>query len=266
MEVPHGNSPSWSAMLTVYLDESGQEREGFVVIAGFLGNKSQWDEFPCKWSAALGTQRKSLHMSNLRFRTSDEALLPRLGAVPYNCGLTPVFGSVNVADYADLVKGTVAEIHGAGYCVALAPLVGNLRRYIPKDERITLVFEVQKTYDQCRDSILEHVSKMPIFRMKDGSSQLAGWTTVPKGSIPHTELADYLSFHLRHRAEDPTSLKCRWTTPIIGSGKLVGQHLSKEQARSIYAYGDKNTKLKDGQVKQLKTEMYEQNFNPWKLK
>jgi hypothetical protein len=97
-------------MMTAYVDESGHESANWMFIAGFLGSEDQWKDFVPKWKAALGPQRKSLHMNELRWnRECTKHLLARLGPVPQGSKLTPVFGGVKYGDYAELTAGTENE-------------------------------------------------------------------------------------------------------------------------------------------------------------
>lgn len=93
--------------ITAYLDESGHSGLGHVVVAGFFANESQWAAFAPAWEQAL-KPRKSLHMRKLRWKHSRaQRLLAKLGPIPYKYDLRPVFGSVFVKDYYDLVENTL---------------------------------------------------------------------------------------------------------------------------------------------------------------
>ena len=92
--------------ITAYLDESGHSGLGHVVVAGFFGNESQWAAFAPAWEQAL-KPKKSLHMRKLHWNhPRAQRLLARLGPIPYKYDLRPVFGSVFVKDYYDLVENT----------------------------------------------------------------------------------------------------------------------------------------------------------------
>jgi hypothetical protein len=75
-------------MMTAYIDESGHEGKGWMFLAGYLGNEDQWKTFVPAWKAGLGPQRKSLHMTDLRWnKDRTKHLLKRLGPIPEGCGL-----------------------------------------------------------------------------------------------------------------------------------------------------------------------------------
>src|ERR1700740_1146165 len=108
------------AMLTAYLDESGiHSGDHLCVVAGFVGNEAQWTSFAEKWIAALG-RRTNLHMRSLRWNKVKRIrpLLQRLGSIPYDRNLMPVFGGVWQRDYEAVVKGKVRETFTSPYMLA----------------------------------------------------------------------------------------------------------------------------------------------------
>ncbi len=133
-------------MLTAYLDETGHETKDWMFVAGFLGDRQQWKRLVPLWTEALG-QRKHLHMSDLRWnKRQTQQLLQRLGPIPDKCGLKPVVGGVRVKHYEDLLAGTPAQKLLKGYIVCIYPLVVNVLRAIPRNERLEIVFEQQSEY------------------------------------------------------------------------------------------------------------------------
>jgi hypothetical protein len=56
---PHDCPPERVFVLTAYLDESGHEGQGMMVLAGFLGDDGQWRECEKKWKRALGKKNCS---------------------------------------------------------------------------------------------------------------------------------------------------------------------------------------------------------------
>ena len=143
-------------MIHAYLDESGQQDNDYVVIAGHIGYTSQWSRFVDCWNGALGEQRKRLHMNSLRWSNhSTERLLKRLGPIPVECGLKRLIGGVRVSDYEDLVVGPKAKAAMKGYaCSVLSVGVSLLLCDVPDGERFELVFEQQhpvcvRTYGLC---------------------------------------------------------------------------------------------------------------------
>jgi hypothetical protein len=223
-------------MMRAYLDESGHESKGWVFVAGFLGTEDQWTDFVPKWKIGLGPQRKSLHMSRLRWKNDrTRRLLARLGPIPHECGLEAVIGGVRVADYDDLVVGTEDEHILKGYMAALTPLVLNVLRGIPKDERVEFVFEEQREYHESIDMVMAIASRMdrPHTMTSDGLPKIAKWGFVPKGSTVMTDPADYIAFALREDHIDHGSKKAQWSSPILSSGSRngIGLIMNREQAR-----------------------------------
>jgi hypothetical protein len=237
-ESPEDDPPRWLLVLKAYLDESGQESKDLVVIAGFLGNEDAWTNLVSPWKAALGPQRKSLHMHDLRFKKKSEMLmLKRLAPLPVSCGLIPLHGGVRVRDYEDLLPDSnfFYKLH-SGYISALFALVASVLFWLPNDERVELLFEQQDTYFWLANLILGFISgsHLPACRTKDGKPKIAKWGQVPKGSTPLTEPADFFSFSMLHRERDPDSLKSTWCLPLlesVESVKTIGHTRTKEQAR-----------------------------------
>jgi hypothetical protein len=220
--IPHDRPPRWLFVLTAYLDESGQESKDYVFIAGFLGNDEQWKQFANDWKIGLGA-RHGLHMSRLRWAHPKkiEPLLKRLGPIPHNCGLEPLLGGVRVSDYDDLVKGTISEKLMAGYMTALYPLVIQMLKVVPSDERVELVFESQDRYEALVNSMLTNLCavKDPHFFMSDGiTPKLANWKFVPKSSTMLTQPADFFAYTATQLYRDENSVKSRLCMPICPKG------------------------------------------------
>lgn len=237
--IPHDNPPRWLFVLTAYLDESGQESNAYVFIAGFLGNDEQWRKCAEQWKAALGP-RKGLHMSRLRWGhpRKVEKLLRRLGPIPHECGLEPLLGGVRVSDYEDLVKGTIDEQLMAGYIAALYPLVIQMLKVVPADERVEIVFESQDRYAPLVELMLRNLAKTrdSQFLTSDGLPKLASWRFVPKSSTVLTQPADFFAYGVTQIYRDDKSEKSRLCMPIFPAGnhsEAVGKVMPRKQIRGI---------------------------------
>jgi hypothetical protein len=55
--IPDDKPPKALLMLTAYLDESGQEQDDWMFIAGFMGDDAAWQKFVPLWTKAIGPQR-----------------------------------------------------------------------------------------------------------------------------------------------------------------------------------------------------------------
>jgi hypothetical protein len=226
--------PTTLLMLHAYIDESGQEQQkDYMCIAGFAGTQEQWAKFRELWASAIAP-RSNLRMANVRFnRDSERLMLERAGSVPKMCGLTEVFGAVKVADYADLVVGDLEdEMVFKGYLACCMPLLTNLLRGIPDDERVEVVFERQCAYGPALALVLEM-----ILANADKSSvalsywsKLAKWSFIPQGS-PLLEASDYLCYALTETHRDPESTKAKWCRPILVNGN--GHNFSRQWPRAI---------------------------------
>lgn len=256
-------------MLSVYLDECGQETKGLVIVSGFVGDEDAWRGCSRLWREGFrGNQRKSLHVSELKFKfQSERKLLARLGPIPEECGLKRVSGSVNVADYYDLVKGTVAELHAHGYSLALAPLQLAIEAAIPKDECYELIFEEQTALGFYRDKMLGLLvnisSRHPAVKSGEKKVQLVSWKTMTKRQTCLFEPADYLCYHIAHQAADPGSVRSDWTRPIMGNGDISIRHLTREFARHLFSIAPSLTPQDTTELEEFKRQIRRGEYDPW---
>lgn len=216
--------------ITAYLDESGHSGLGHVVVAGFFENESQWAAFAPAWEQAL-KPRKSLHMRKLRWKHSQaQRLLAKLGPIPYKYDLRPVFGSVFVKDYYDLVENTLHRVRLGGYVSSFFSIIEALNRLCPGHETVRIVCEIQKQYESFLRNmfwnftrILAHPTK-PYFKSID---------FVTKDETMLTQPADYLAFAIAKYLEDPKSKKTVWSRPIVHGQDIHGRLLTREQIRKV---------------------------------
>lgn len=233
---PHDAPPKRLLMLTAYVDETGHESTEHVIVAGFMGNDEQWKNLASEWRRGLGN-RKAIHLKELRWRSKSNyrvrELLERLGPIPRQCGLIPVFGGVRVSDYADLLSGSLVKKINKGYLLCLYPLIARVLSTLQGEERLKLVCEENWQYEVFT-KVIELVCGAfahSIFRTPSGLPRLAGIEFIPKASSSLTQPADYLAFAILQQHRDPTSLKARWTLPIIGDGKGIGKFMGRAELR-----------------------------------
>lgn len=204
-------------MLTAYIDESGFGDKDIIVLGGFFGTDHQWAKCGQRWTAALG-KRKSLHMKRLRWKNSAriKPLLEKLGPIPHECGLTPVWTRLRTSDYADLVEDTsVSRKLSHGYFIGAQflglVLIGFTRLL---GERMKIVFEYNEQFAKITPYIIEMYDK--VFDLKYGTVPcLAGVEVVPKESTCLTQPADYLTYARLQQLRDPHSLRSRLCAPIL---------------------------------------------------
>jgi hypothetical protein len=224
-------------MITVYLDESGQsERNSIMVLAGFWGNKEQWDALVPDWVSCLG-KRKSLHMKTLRLNSKTGAargkiLLDRLGPLPHKHKLTPLFAAVKVSDYSDLIEDTKSEREFTGYRVCLVAVMQRLSKYIPAHESIKLVCEDQHEYEIPARQAFRQVRVTPPISSPD-RPYFSGIEFIPKHSSVLTEPSDFLAYAIAEGYNrGVNSRKAKLCKPIIGpSGQVYGLLLEREWLR-----------------------------------
>jgi len=230
-------------MLIAYLDESGHETKDWMFVAGFLGDRRQWEQMSPLWTTALG-QRRRLHMKGLRWKQDRTLqLLERLGPIPDKCGLKPVVGGVRVKDYEDLLSGTPAQKLLKGYIVCIYPLVINVLRAIPRNERLEIVFEEQQEYQPYTELALSAIVSLrdqrpDWFLTDDRQLKLAKWSFVPKDSTIFTQSADYFVYALRQLYQHRHSKKTEWCRPILksGNGEGFGAVMTRKQIRQSMIY------------------------------
>jgi hypothetical protein len=103
--------------------------------------------------------------------------------IPRDCGLRLCIGGVNVQDYDDLIIGTMAEKALKGYQAALTPMVIQVLRAVPPNDRIEFVFEQQREYEDAVAATIWFAAKTDLDykRTNEGLPKLANWYFVPKG-------------------------------------------------------------------------------------
>jgi hypothetical protein len=218
--IPFGHPPKWLLMLTAFVDETTQEqREGFMFVAGYVGDEPAWRRVEKCWLAAIAP-RDHLHMNRLRFaRESERQMLLRVAAISKECGLTPIFGGVRQADYLDLVEGSEEERRLAGYLICVFPLIIGTLRNIPKNERLEITFSRQDRYWPLAELAVATIAKAryyPPILMSDGRPKLAHWHAAPQQSEEAlTEIADAFCYALLQAWRDKKSRRAQWCKPIL---------------------------------------------------
>ncbi|MBK9949830.1 MAG: hypothetical protein IPP12_22105 [Nitrospira sp.] len=223
-------------MYTAYLDETGQQSNGWVFVAGFMGNEAQWEDFIPKWKFALGPQRRRLHMNALRWnRPSTRELLLRLSQIPAESGLTGIVGGVRYSDYGDLVSGTVVEKLSEGYLWSLFPLVETVLKAIPENKQLRLVFDDQPIYRNRALDVLSMIAdespNHSEWMTSAGVPKLAKWEFVTKESTILLDPSDYYASAWAHYYRDQSSQKAQWCLPLLNATTWVGKILNREEIR-----------------------------------
>lgn len=251
-------------MFTAYLDESGQEQDDWMFVAGFFGTEDQWNSLRGKWVEAIAP-RKHLHLTSLRFKKDCvKNTLAKAGPLPVSCGLIPMIGGVRQKDYMDLLSGTRDQKVLNGYVNCASFAVINAMRSLPPGESLEVVFEQQPRYGWMNDVAMQVIADddHPELILPNGKSKLASWRSVPKGSTNLTEPADYLAFALRHSWGNANSQKTRLCRPMLDSceDKAVGKIMTRDEIRQITAGGYIERVIEDvrgGRVPFMKPSEYE---------
>jgi hypothetical protein len=236
-ETPHNNPPKWALMLTAYFDESFQDGEGYVVMAGFIGDKDSWSQLEAEWKVGLG-KKPSLHMKRLNWKYGSryKKLLETLGAIPHACGLQPVFAAVRMTDY-DIARSIPKKLRH-GYYVSLAAAIVATMGNLPKGERIKFVFETQVVFARIREAAIHYISRMPEYRGRKNRKIIAGSESIPKCIL--LEPSDYLAYALLQTLIDKKSEKAQLCSPILKQGKKrIGGILSRNEVIKILPFDKK---------------------------
>jgi hypothetical protein len=224
--------------ITAYLDESQvTEETKHVVIAGFYGENANWDALGDGWMGALKPRgRKSLHMTDLRWNSVGsekkiKPLLEKLGSLPYEHKLTPIYGATKVNHFADLLKTDPEKAAFAGYIVCFSQILGKLCVHLPAHASLRVICEAQTKYQELAGKMFHLVARW--MAKKPENPWLDEFGTVPKGSTFMTEPADYLAFAIGKFLDENGTKKDSWCRPIfngIDPNKIV-EVFNKEQAR-----------------------------------
>jgi hypothetical protein len=239
-------------VFTAYLDESGQEQDDWMFIAGYVGGEAAWGKFPGLWAKALGSQRTHLHMNRLRFiKLHEQRMLARAALVPKQCGLTPILVTSRVKDYADMLTLEGDGLIHAAYIMCCKAAVFAALRVVPSNERLEIVLERQDRYGLIAEQEIERISKSTevpeVLLMEDGKTpKLANWRFIEKKDSVLCEPADYLAYAFLQYARNKTSVKSRWTYPIIAADPKAGfsAAVQRETAKIVIANQRKDKILK----------------------
>jgi hypothetical protein len=214
-------------MLTAYLDESGHEGKDLVILAGFLGTDPQWAKCETDWKSVLEQrQRKHLHMKRLYWSkpASVGKLLTELGPIPHAAGLQAVFSAVKVADYEDIVDGTLMQKLIKGYVITLLGVVDVISKHIPEDEPFKLVLEVQREYAAAAYQIYLGSGDR---RTPDGRRKWVSLEYIGKDESVLAEPADFLAYAQVQQYRDINSVRSKLCEPILKNTRpaLARNHL-----------------------------------------
>jgi len=251
-ETPHDNKPDLMLNITTYIDESQHVGPGHAVVAGFWGTEDQWNGFVSAWEAGLGN-RKALHMNGLRWNARGAKklvrdLLARLGPIPAEHGLCPVYGAVKVGDYLDLVAGeSDFNKRLCGYVMDLLRIFVTLNSQVPAHGKIKIVCEQQNTYEPLARGLFEVFAKMA------ARDPYCPWFNsiefVPKDATSLTQPSDFLAFAMGKYLDECGGKKDLWCRPIFGHmkpNKIPGCVYTRDRARFLVSAIIKNSK--DGRL------------------
>ena len=198
------------------------------MVAGYVGNQAQWASFASDWIKILGP-RENLHMRRLRWNSGSRKLLADLAPIPDRYNLQRVIGGLWMSDYEDLAKGRISEKVANPYMIAAQICIVEVLRIIGQNERISFVFDRQRTYENVMQSL---------FKLIFETSNTDDRVVVPpifkdKSQTVCLDPADFLAFQVREYKTNPDSPKARAGMPILGDGTVAGYIYSREQLRDF---------------------------------
>jgi hypothetical protein len=214
-------------VLTAYFDESGNDKEGWFFVAGFIGDDAAWRTTSEEWPKAIFPLPR-LHMNKLHLCESKahrkKELLERAGLVSKRCGLTPIVAGVRHSDYIDLIQGSKLERLFPSYLLCCVAAVIQALRFIPEGERLEIVYEQQTVHEERLTMAMGQLSDLhiPQLSLADGTHRLANWRFAPKRSTNLTEPSDYLAYALLQQWRDPGSWKAKLCRPILDAHNQEG--------------------------------------------
>lgn len=237
-------------MIYGYFDESGENGDGFFVVAGFVGRRKDWKTFLSLWREGLGN-RSSLHLKDLRLGSSrypnrHKDLLTRLGSIPRRSNLIGFAGSVRTSDYADKIKGTIAEIGLSGYSVALIAMVDAIleSKRISKRDRIEFTFEDQFHFAIPRAATFRDLRQAKHYKTHHGKSRVGRDSAMAASTI--LEASDYLSYAILQQLIDPGSQKAKLTAPILEASQPINHvEMTKDNVEQLIqqVYSDRGEEI-----------------------
>lgn len=236
-ETPHDCRPERMFVLTAYLDESGHEGNGLIIMAGFLGDAEQWAACEAGWKAALG-KRKHLHMQELRWSKPERVkrLLDALGAIPHSAGLQGLLSTVKAVDFEDLVDGTQMQKLMKGYFITLLGMIHMIAHEIPKEETFKLVLEAQSEYARGVHQTFIGTRDM---LTPSGARKLVSVEFVDRDQTCLTEPSDFLAYAILQQHRDPRSERTQLCSPILNTVRsaLVRNHSEQKDVLRQYVRG-----------------------------
>lgn len=222
------------AMLTVYCDDSGTDRNSRVaVVGGFLSNVAQWEIFTKEWMKILkdvginGMRRADLESFHGEFKkwnpSRRTALIKQLQAVIKRRTKTPVASIVIKDEFEQIIPSGLKKWSGGVYgFLAYTCLVG-VGQWCEKSSRqhcdpIQWVFEAGTEGSHQVNQMFQATYADKVIRQR---SRLGGWSFLGKDTVP-LQSADLLAYEcfklVNNQLVDPDQRR----PPRISMLELVG--------------------------------------------
>ena len=186
-----------AVLLTAYFDESGTgHNEQLCVVAGFVGNDTQWASFVADWIPALGRHRKNLHMAKLRWSQRYDVIaesLALLGPIPHRYNLTPVNVRMWHRDHQEIVEGKVSPEFTSPYQLCATTCISTVLSEIAgPDDEVLFIFDRQE------GKRAEQMNKLRdwVYRWAKLDKRIGDINFVPRETTVCLDPADYLAFQL----------------------------------------------------------------------
>ena len=164
--------------LIAYLDDSGSGGDSpYCVVAGYMATGNTWTKFSNAWQDALDKEPsiqyfKSTEAESLRGEfwgweiTDRNARVEKLVGVATRYGLTEVCVAVPIAAYNSTIKSTLSEKVRNPYFMCVAGIMASFSAYLPSDDRVSLVFDRQGSFEKFTVGVYGELKSLPRFRDK----------------------------------------------------------------------------------------------------
>jgi hypothetical protein len=246
---PHDNRPEFVLSITTYLDETKHTAiDEHVAVGGFYGTEAQWKSIADPWKEAL-RNRRALHMNQLRWNSKHserriQPLLSRLGTVPHNLGLRPVYAAVKVSDYADLIANARkhdGKVILCGYILCLSVVLSWLTDRLPSHAVVKIVCERQDEYALRAKALFDATAKRTA--RDPQNPYFNSIEFIEKDSSVATQPADFLAFAVGKHLDEQGSKKDLWCTPIFGGNdaRKIGYVYTRDKVRGTVRKIQKGT-------------------------
>lgn len=200
------------AVLTSYFDESGVHGEDVCVVAGFVGNNSQWGALARDWIEAI-KPAKNIHMTKLRWKRHPDAVAKRLaslGPIPHKYNLRPIMAGLNWRDYNNIIRPKYDTKFSRPYVLCALCAIDVVLIEVAQDDDVYFIFDRQ---EGMRRQAIEEL-RTYLFDWFGADRRVKGIDFISRETTVCLDPADYLAYMIREREVNPNSFMSSAGKPI----------------------------------------------------